>query len=170
MFALRLDSNFHAKKAASAAYAFWITLTVLYGLALLGCCSRKVFFFAFYSSRIVIVICLSIMLHHMGQMLVKVNYGLNKISFYEKAIENNCMDDYSRINDVTIKSDLTEAWRHCVNSIVFTVVVLTLTVSEMCCGISCLPLIKPSDFMTNVKAIVKQEWYEFLIIGYYRFN
>ena len=79
MFNLKMDSNFHALRAASTGYAFWVSITVLYGLALLGCCSRKVFFAMFYSSRVVILICLCIMIHHMGQMCFRVNHGLAKL-------------------------------------------------------------------------------------------
>jgi len=171
MFALLLDSNFHAKKAENAGFAFWVTLTVLYGIALLGCCSRKVIFFCFYTSRIVIFICLCIMIHHLGQMLHRINFSRAKLDYFKDAVKYECMDDYSLLNQRILQHDLDEAWQLLSKGLAFSCVVLVITLTEMCCGVSCLPILAhPRDYVQNVKSLFKEEVVAFLWTGFLKFN
>lgn len=73
MFSTELSSNHHPKQAASAAMGLWITLIPLYLVAFTGLCFRKAFYFGFYTSRLVLLVCLSMIIHHLSLTLVIVN-------------------------------------------------------------------------------------------------
>lgn len=98
MFSLNLDSNFHANKASNTGYAMMITIAVLYILALGGCFSKKLFFGSFYATRLVLVICLSIIIYHMGLTCLKVNYSLRQMEVYKEAVAGDCIDKYSKFD------------------------------------------------------------------------
>lgn len=102
-------------------------------------------------------------------MITRVDYSLEKIDFYKQAVKSQCLDDYSQL-DAKLEDDLDRAWRLCVNAIVFSGVVLVITMMEMCCGISCLPLLAhPKDYWPNFKALWKEELKAFLL-AYLKFN
>ena len=173
MFQLRLEHNFHAKIAGSTGLALWITITALVTVSLIGLLfSSRITFAAFYLSRFVLICCLGIIVHHMGQMIVKVRGGLDSMDFYTQAQAKQCMDQYSVFAQERIEADLNRAWRLCADSIVFSVLVLAFTCAEIVLGLCMLqPLeIRMDRVKQNVVDMVKTEWWQFLFIGYFKFN
>ena len=71
-----------------------------------------------------------------------------------------------------MERDLNRAWTLCSKGIVFSVLVLAFTCAEIVLGLFCLqPVeIKPERIKQNVIDMVKTEWWQFLFIGYYKFN
>lgn len=65
MYGLTLDNNLKARLASRAGLALLITMAALYAIALCGLFAKRFFYFGFFSSRIVLIVCLSIILKHM---------------------------------------------------------------------------------------------------------
>jgi len=148
------------------------TLTALYVIALCNCGAKRFYFMAYYASRAVIFICLCIIIHHAGQMCLKVNYSLSKLEFYDAAKANSCFDAYSVLDYDTVKANLLKARSHCISSLVFSVLMLVYTMMDMCLGTMCLVEfeLKVHRLKSNVIDMFKSEAWQFLIVGYYKFN
>lgn len=114
--------------------ALYITVAVLYIVALFGCCFKRPFFFAFYSSRVVLIICLSIILQHVGYTWMKVNGGLRILDDYRYTVVNSCGDQYAMMPSEQMDSNLNEAKYFLGSIIAFCVVVLVLTLMEVVVG------------------------------------
>lgn len=143
------------------------TLTALYVIALCNCGAKRFYFMAYYASRAVIFICLCIIIHHAGQMCLKVNYSLSKLEFYDAAKANSCFDAYSVLDYDTVKANLLKARSHCISSLVFSVLMLVYTMMDMCLGTMCLVEfeLKVHRLKSNVIDMFKSEAWQFLIVG-----
>jgi len=119
-------------------FVLWVSIVVLYGIALIGqCCSRKIFFFGFYASRVVILICTAIIIHHMGQLMHKVRYSLRMMVYYNNAVDKHCLDNYT-LFESNIEDDLKRAWRLCANSLSFSVLTIVGLSMEILFGVWCI--------------------------------
>ena len=99
MFSFRMEHNFHAKISSNTGRALWITITVLMGISVLGLLfTSKITFATFYFSRFVLIVCLGIIVHHLGSMISKVRFGLDQMTYFEKANSEKCIDQYSLFN------------------------------------------------------------------------
>lgn len=77
-YQLKFQSNFQLKLAAGAGIAMTAVMAFLYVIAWFEFCCRKIFYFSFAVSRLVIVICLSAIISkvYFAQRTINSNYGL----------------------------------------------------------------------------------------------
>jgi hypothetical protein len=69
MYSLKLNQTNQINLAADAGMVLYIIMSILYCIAILDCFGfKRAFFFAFYSSRIVLIIVLSIIIRHLLQV------------------------------------------------------------------------------------------------------
>lgn len=170
MYGLTLTSNLRPLVAADTALAFVITIGVLYLIALVGLKFKQLFYFAFFMSRIVVVVCLSIIINSMIQTIPIIRNALNQAATYEIAVGNTCGDPLALVDSTQIKAQMNEAKSSYIGILVFSWIVLGLTIAEILCGWCCVQPYNFKKIVENVKEFAVKEWWQFLIIGYYKFN
>lgn len=138
MFSTQLNTNHHPKQAAAAAGGLWITLIPLYFVAFTGFCFRKAFYFGFYTSRLVLLVCLSMIIHHLSFTLVIVNNATRQSEQFGLSQTNNCGDQYSLLDKEKIDKNLAVCWYRCFSSLLMCVVVLCITLNEVLCSVCCI--------------------------------
>lgn len=170
MFGLTLGNNFKARLASRAGLALLITMAALYAIALCGLFAKRFFYFGFFSSRAVIIVCLSIILNHMFLTQPTIEHGLTQASNYRLSRENQCGDQYTLMNEKQLQTNLTEAMDLYKAIIAFSWTTLAFTICEIILGTVFVLPFAPLKLLDNAKDLVLTEWWQFLFVGYYKFN
>lgn len=170
MFGLTLDDNFKPRLAKRAGLALLISMAALYGVALCGLFAKRFFYFGFFSSRAVLIVCLSIIIHHMFMTQPTIQHGLNQASNYRLSRENQCGDQYVLMDEHKLQTNLTEAMELYRAIIAFSWTTLAFTVGECIVGTVFVLPFAPLKVFVNAKDFLLTEWWQFLIVGYFKFN